>query len=84
MTKLREEKTKLSTELAEMKRNVNKIMLSGKAANVKSEDAMLPESAAERLRLGERMIATMENSKRSTSLLGSQLQEIYVRNEKLS
>lgn len=26
----------------------------------------------------------MENSKKDTSLLGSQLQEVYVRNEKLS
>ena len=34
--------------------------------------------------MGERMIAEIENRKKDTTLLGSQLQEVYVRNEKLS
>ena len=36
-----------------------------------------------RLRLGERMIAEQETRKRDTSVLGAQLQEVFVRNEKL-
>ena len=38
----------------------------------------------ERLRLGERMIAEVQSRKKDTSLLGSQLQEVFVRNETLS
>ena len=41
-------------------------------------------NAASRFRACERMIAESQNRKRDTSLLGAQLQEMLVRNEKLA
>ena len=65
-----------------MKRNVNKVMLSQKHVGLKSEEDNT--TVQESLRMGERMIAEFENRKKDTSLLGSQLQEVWLRNEKLS
>lgn len=77
--KLQSEKTETQAELASLKRNVNKIMLTQRNPAVKTEAV-----DDERLRLGERMIAEVQSRKKDTSLLGSQLQEVFVRNETLS
>ena len=77
--KLQSEKAETQAELASVKRNVNKIMLTQRNPAVKTEAV-----DDERLRLGERMIAEVQSRKKDTSLLGSQLQEVFVRNETLS
>lgn len=70
----------MQTEIASLKRNVNKVMLTQRnGTSVKNETV-----DDERLRLGERMIAELQGRKRDTSLLGSQLQEVFMRNETLS
>ena len=79
ISKLQSEKTETQAELASLKRNVNKIMLTQRNPAVKNEAI-----DDERLRLGERMIAEVQSRKKDTSLLGSQLQEVFVRNETLS
>ena len=77
--KLQSEKTESQTELASLKRNVNQLML---RQRVKNEGE--GEASQEKIRLGERLVAELESRKKDTSVLGSQLQECFVRNEKLS
>ena len=78
--KLQSEKSETQAELASLKRNVNKIMLTQRN-NPAVKNEVVDD---ERLRLGERMIAEVQSRKKDTSLLGSQLQEVFVRNETLS